>query len=406
MNTLLVSIIGVGRLNEKESKVYEKSIYRFDDGTAIQTAVFTEALLRSRRCAPDRVLLIGTHTSSWATLLDADLTGNEELYFELEEVRTKGVTSELLRRLEEALGKMWKIPCTCVSHTAEISEKEAFGIINQYFSAIAEFRPSKLVFDITHGFRSIPVLMSSSIQFIEALQSPDLEIEVVYGEFIKKGEDCPVRFLTPMWEATRITRAIRAFEDKFDGEPLRPFLEPIWPAGASSIVGLGDCIQSNYVLQLDKHLDSLRIAFASFPKDASAWAVALCESLKRFHRTMTKCGKLHERVAVLASMLAERRLYGQAIIMLQLAFEVYAYSYAPEIKTFKDQETTIQLVGECIKNVRVPGKSLLWKLRDTRNSIAHGGLPQCHDAPPLSRTLPKQFGEYSAVVKEIFGQTG
>jgi CRISPR-associated Csx2 family protein len=392
---------------EKEAKVYEKVSYRFDDGTVYQTAVFTEALIRSKRCSPDRVLLIGTHTSSWATLLDADLEGEGkhiELYGELESMRETGVTPELLRRLEGALVETWGIPCTCISHTADISEKEAFGIINQYFSAIAAFRPSKLVFDITHGFRSIPVMMSSSIQFIEALQAPELEIEVVYGEFIKKGEDAPVRFLKPVWEATRITRAVRTFEEKFDGEPLRQFLGPIWPTGADGIVGLGDCIQSNYVLQLDKHLEALRVSFASFPKDAPPWAVALCESLKRFHRELAKCGTLHERVAVLASMLADRRLYGQAIIMLQLAFEVYAYSFDPNVKIFKSQEATIQLVEECIRAARIPNKQLLWKLRDTRNSIAHGGLPQCLDAPPLSRTLPKQFQEYREIVGVLFAQ--
>lgn len=83
---------------------------------------------------------------------------------------------------------------------------EHFNIIK---NTLREHQKSRIVFDITHGFRAQPFFAAGVLLFVHMVDDADYDIQVVYGAL--EGEEASLWDLTPFVELIRWSEALSLF---------------------------------------------------------------------------------------------------------------------------------------------------------------------------------------------------
>lgn len=402
--SILVSFIGSGRRNEGESETYKRTAYHYDNAV-YTTALFTEALLEIRKQDIDSCLLIGTHGSAWGALIEKaayEQNQHVELFDQLEAAfKVKAVPTDLLTKLEQMLNDEWKITVRCCIHDSEITEEAVLPILYQYTAAFNK-EDRHLMVDVTHAFRSMPLILMSALQVLEATRAAPLELEIVYGEFSAQGSSI-VRSLAPMWQAVSFGRSLRRFNETFEGEELAACIEKQWPSGASAIQRLGAMLQANFVTQLEICLRQTGNAledFRTLPTPGMEATLA-AEVLRPIHQRLSSKNTFHAQIFELAEMLKERQLWGQAITTLQLSLEAFVFFHYDE-QQYGDYEITKRLCSEYSNELPRDDRGKFHRLRNARNAIAHGGAYSKSGGAPQMQNLPTQYQSYAQWLQRIY----
>ncbi len=409
----LISFIGKGqRLQKKGAETYQTATYQFANGETYTTAIFPEALIRHNQPKISECILIGTPGSAWAALLEEDThingqTENIELYEKIDkQFEHENVSGEMLAELERALSRMWDIPVQCHANNAAIDADNVLEILFGYVDLLDSSPNTELLIDITHAFRSMPVILMSALQLWDAILPHTIRPAIIYGEF-KQGHNSPVRYLEPIWQGFLFGQGLRQFQEKFEGELLAEEIEDLWPDGAKILKRISLVLQANFVTKLDgtlkelgNKLERLKRAPIGNPK-----VVTVQKILTALHRQLSRQNDFHNRLRVLAEAFAERKLYGQAITTLQIAVEAYAcYLKGEEYGNYENNEPFRRELESRIKNdMGRHSKDLdtLNKLRNSRNQIAHGATLSRDGGMPSEHSLPKQFKKYSDFVARL-----
>lgn len=81
-------------------------------------------------------------------------------------------------------------------HTQNIDFDTSEEVFACYKSLVPEIADdSDILFDITHGFRSMPILMYQTLQFVFS-NNQSRKVELVYGEYIQSVDISYVRDLS------------------------------------------------------------------------------------------------------------------------------------------------------------------------------------------------------------------
>lgn len=411
MSTTLVSFIGTGwRKKEAVRSTYDQAKYDFGDSKIIETSMFFNAILRSQNYNLSDAIIIGTKTSAWATLLEHHLNDAkyDDLYLKLEEELYAGqITSSTLSDLEVALSCIWNMPVKCLATDSEINEQNAFDIISVYLDRLANIENDNLLIDITHGFRSMPILLMSALQFSESIKPVTGSIGIIYGEFKSKGIPSPVRHLDAIWRGITLSRAMDSFFQKFDASELSSLVEPFWPSGANAIANLGDSLQGNLLIWLNEPLKQLNNALNKPIENLPKWFPPVKKRITALYHQLNKPQCKYELCLCIAAMFAERRIYGQATIALQLSFEAFLFEYYNISDSFYGNfEKTKELTKKFykIKELKGKDKAKLRALNNTRNMIAHGGSRSTHGGKPAVQSLPSQYSSYKNLLERIINK--
>jgi cell division protein DivIC len=211
---LLVSMIGRGN--------YKKTRYKFEDGTEIEKFLFGSALysyLLTKGYNLD-LLFVGTVNSGWGELID--LTQDIEaqnLKEKIEEVFGKisgkdktmeeGELKEWVSILSEAVG-------TDINYILLNDPPQPEEISRKLLSLFDENDYSKVILDITHGYRFIPYAVSLGILLLKNLK--DFELEIYYGflEFQNEDGTRPVLRLNHLEELVKLSQALGILENTGD----------------------------------------------------------------------------------------------------------------------------------------------------------------------------------------------
>lgn len=408
MATTLISFVGTGQRDKNDKQGYLNTKYDFGDQQIIKSAIFFDAILLCEKFDIDKCILIGTKTSAWTTLLDRDLKSNGtyiELYEQIEqELKEGGISDATLAILGDALEKLWGRKCLCYANDAEITADNCFAIISDYFDLTSRETEQDIIIDITHGFRSMAVLLMTALQFKDSLGEAISNIQIIYGEY--KSGISSVRYLYPVWDAIKISQASRLFFDKFEPRELSEYVKPFWPAGAKAITELGSAIQGNLVLVLDEALRQLQNALhkyenakETFPK----WSHSVVTNLAKLHKRLSSPPNNKARILVLAELFAERYLYGQAITTLRLSYEAFLFEYYDNVK-YGDYDE-IQKLARNFSHEEVlssSDKDKTERLRKARNMIAHGGASSVGGGKPQPQNLPSQYKSYHKFLVDLY----
>lgn len=399
--TTLISFIGRGR-KDIDLDAYRKVNYDFGS-IYVSSSCFLRALCASGKYKFDNVLVIGTYTSSWSTLIDDCSAGEDDLWLRLEEESTPGnhcggVMPETLSELERALSSRWNVPVKCIAHEQALDEANAMSLLERYCTEAAQ-ADSSVIMDITHSFRWMPMMLMASMQFKNSFPNSLTRIDIIYGE-----ENGKVRYLDAIWKGFDLARACSIFFDKFEPEPLVALIDGFWSSGAKAISRLGRQLQGNFLVHIDESLDQLKNALTDFKNIPSPplWSQRVHKELQSFHFRLSSSPFRCRNILALAGMFAERHLFGQAIITLRLSYEAFLFDFFKEIE-YGNYKLTEKL-DDRFKKSHPSFRKQAQKLDYSRNMVAHGGAESVnpHDSKPQINNLPKAYKDLSGFLIKLY----
>ncbi|NNM53640.1 MAG: CRISPR-associated DxTHG motif protein [Spirochaetales bacterium] len=395
----LLTFIGKGKPDNKGEGNYQKTTYVFSDGKSYTTSVFAEALIRSRNDI-DKVIVLGTYTSSWGSLVEphVDSQGEADFGMELFERESTGITETHLQRLNIILSKAWNCHTECFAHTMDLSQASQEDIFNIYYPVVRSVSANGLLVDITHGFRVLPLILWSSL--------PKTNVkEVIYGEFDPKLNQSPVRRIM-LPELDTQFRALELFHAGFKGELLAQCLPEKWRALAEWLRHFSLLIEANYFLQIEDSQRYLKNVIDELKnEELSPWVSELVELLKKqILNKLSKKQNLSEKLLYLGELLHSKSLDSKAVLCIWLAVEVRGFEICHKTEEIGDYDVYQNVVKKVLlaKRKKHPDHEKLSYLESLRNQIAHGGaINKRKKEFPSPTYLKNQFKSYYVAVESF-----
>jgi CRISPR-associated DxTHG motif protein len=346
---------------------------------------------------------MGTWTSSWDILIPDPDGENADLWLEVRgQCEAGGMDPGRLGELEERLAGWYGIPFKLRAHTPEISAGNVETVFEVYQGIGDDLAPgTDVLFDITHGFRSMPVLIYQSLQ-LNAARLRGRRVHLIYGEYNEKDNLSHVRDLSHYWEYYEVSAAKRLFEEKLDGRAVAEKVEPSWKEGAACLRRWSDMVECNFSLQLPEVLRQMENALGKFTGDgAPGWVRGVRGDLRRIGDTL-KVGPgeryPHARgLLKYAHLLESKGLMIQAIIALQVTVETaiaekFDSSRIGEYEWFHGSGDGSSPGRRCLNEIKAKDgrvRAFLGKVEGLRNQIAHGGGKDRHTGSfPSGTALP------------------
>jgi CRISPR-associated Csx2 family protein len=414
----LISFIGTGQYNKKgEHEGYKTTEYQFPNGKTYKTSLFLEALFLAEYKPIKKIILIGTRTSNWDALL-ADMQSNpggkpadhtdlwERLVEECESEAAAGITEESCRLLEKALTEKTGVPVVIKYHTPEIDAATIPEIFPVYSSLVKELAENTdILLDITHGFRSMPLLVYQALQF--GLAGDSLrKVELIYGE-IRRNAASPARDLSEYWRLSEISAAKNLFFRKFDGARLAPFLHDAWGEGENLINRFSAIVECNLSLDMPRWIQDAKRALSRPLKGTEPdWILELRNFLKEEVIKKVERPLNSDMLRAFSRLLEEQGLRIQAIITLQAALEartVEYYGSAGEIGDYDAWQEKYRSEYLSKRRELSQGRTL-GTLEWVRNSIAHGGYKDNQGKAFTSQEIGNALKNSKNAVHEYFEQ--
>lgn len=397
----LISLLGTGIKKDGE---YQSTKYVFPDKREFETKKFEEALIELKYRDFSKAILVGTATSAWEMLAE----GNDDLCMELMEARqNRSFSDELKKELELYLSEKLQIPVVIKYHTDKIDEDTSLEIFNLYSSIVPEITDENILVDITHSFRSMPILLYQALQFSVSQNERIKNVELVYGEYISDAKCSYVRNLSSYWKYSQITNAVSIFEEKLDGFLLANLIEKEWAAGSKAIRRFSEIVQTNFCLQIVDVSRQLRNSLKKYPENAPSYLDKVKNSVEKI------CGlicpddkKLSASLYDFSKFLYEHKLNVQAVICLQVAVETsICEKFASESRIgdydwWKNygQNELRKIEDRDKKELKNP----LTNLEYFRNQVAHGGAKNRDGNFPSASNIPNIYESGCRGVTKLF----
>ena len=389
--TLVTCIGTAGKVRmdgDQETIEYNETNYIFDDQVKIKKKVFSTALLEKYKGELSKVIVIGTENSSWNTLLPEEDASDSEINLwiniEAEVLKGKklGLQETTKRELEEALCNCYGIEFKLLVHSSNLSEDNIDEISNTY-SDIYEYidKDTKLLIDVTNGFRYMPIMLIQSLQIRGNYYKPG-EVLVLYGEY-GAGQSF-VRNITSVWEKAEINKQFYSFCSSCDGIPLGNTLKLYDETKLGDwIINFSDMVQKNYVMQIGIAVRQLKNVLDDIKFEPELkWVRHVIEFLKSFYAKFEGCNKKSQYLLVFSYILwYEMGLTTQAIIALREALYAKLFEFSNDIEYLNKYISTSNLQKKDYYQgfkVNCISKGIWWEaiepLNRERNNIAHAAL--------------------------------
>lgn len=205
---VLISFLGTGPLESKESRTYKTANYHLNDED-LGNYPFVSAALK-KHYHIDTVLLVGTVHSMWEEVYrwfcsERALPIDDDTYLEIAAACENANHSSPLiiphqEAIEEALGKDSKV----ILIKYGITEEEIRENINIILSLQQYLKNGdELIVDITHSFRSLPMFMMNLLIYLQNVSSKKITISNIhYGmlEIVREIGFAPILDLKAMMD--------------------------------------------------------------------------------------------------------------------------------------------------------------------------------------------------------------
>ena len=409
---ILITFIGKGKKNDG-SKGYEKKKYNFD-GHTVETSCFAHAIINSGLYKFEKLILIGTYSSSWGEVIDTGTEEGENFFLDFEErleetMDANGethISQDLLDELRKWLKLQWKMPqVDIVAHPASLPGNED-EIVGKYFNAVNGLQ-GDIVLDVTHSFRWMPLLMQPVINEAMSLDSKG-NVTVVYGEI--NSEKASRLTLDACNEVAKHANDIRAFFEKWDATSLVESLNNVGQKSvAKAIRRLADYLGGNFFVPLvipmientKTPFESVKVAIASSVKNEYApWLKELRLKLESFCN-MFDGKKASEKLYLLADMYAARKLFAQALQCQEVCLSIIAWEDAGEDRVLLNYQNLKEKRDEFIRGCKHE-RDILRQICNVRNAIAHGAADK-GEIDTVSE-LPRMFEQQQSCLARIMGK--
>lgn len=418
----LISMIGTGMYKTGDnSDGYEETTYYFDNDKQFKTRLFMQAILLCQYRPIDQIILLGTDTSSWDCYVDKENDVRDEtvqLWCDLVDqcessqkgVSPKGVDRDTLDRLEKYLSQRFSVEVIIKVHTHNIDNNTSKDLFDCYTGVTKMVKKDNdILFDITHGFRSMPVLLYQSLQYLQS-QNIGHSVELVYGELdLRDRSKGYVRNLSNYWHYFELTNALAVFNEKLDGFRLAELIKNDWEAGSKAIKRFSEIVQTNFSLQIIEVNKQIKNAISAFSKTTLDWLIPVKQSLKHIVG-LEDNNSVPKTLYNYSKFLYEHHLNVQAVITLQVAVETSVVDAFDPEKKYGDYDwwekvgskELYKIKGKDWKNLGNP----LNNLEYFRNQIAHGGSKNNDGNFPQAANIPNIYKSGIRGVEALFAYFG
>ena len=438
--TTLISMIGKGIPEANEVRSYQKVTYCFACGKMVKTSCSTNAILASRLYPIDKVVVIGTTTSSWGELLE-DSPEEFNLFSQLFDDCEKGVpfdvNGDFSKQMKDLLQKRWNVQnVSFVATPAELTSETAKNIYDEYIRK-CQGAERDFILDVTHGLRWMPMFLTSAIRYKEMVEHGLDSMRLLYAE-IPPGKNPDktgsIRELDMLWHGQKTAEAMRLLIDKFDSAEL--LLQMNFQLPPDSCTKLkeameifGNSMQADYLMPLvwdrndtsdgyplGKYVKQLRNGIKEVGKleekaCCPSWLSRVAGEMKDWVDRLQKSDYPSERLLELADMYAERKLWGQAMLALDVALRIFACErYQPRhYPCWEDTDKNLKSLKNDLKSRAIIDLSqkdidAVFDLTHTRNMVAHGTLTSPDDPQntPERPNLAKDYNRFKMVLIKLF----
>jgi CRISPR-associated Csx2 family protein len=400
--TTLITFLGGNRGKDPSQPTYAPARYQFPGAAVEETDYFAEALRRQRSFA--QVVVLGSRTSIWEKL--ADDAGDEDLALAiLEQTEERrggaGICDAHLQQLQERMTQRWQQDVLLYAGEVSVTAENAQQEMLRYVEVLQQVTGDEVLLDFTHGFRSMPMLLNSALQFWQALRPRPLPVRLVYGELNRHGPS-PVHFLDDIQTTQQVARAVRLFFEKLDGTELATQVQEFWPSGQKALAEITLRLQENRLNQMEQPLRQLRNSLEKManPAGAPPWFAPVKVQLTEWVESLL--GKtLPVTLWNLAKELAQNGLMAQAVIALDEALLEAILSAQKQSASELTSEEMKDRFREAMQALDPQRSQELWQLHHLRNYVAHGGRKDSKQQREPAGSPSKRFDEFHQLLKPI-----
>lgn len=432
---VLFSFVGKGQFADKDAaKQFESGylpanyLFTLSDGSEkiVKKHIFVEAVLESGQYQFSSIYLFGTSTSSWEMLIYDLAKESEEMklfWQELRESCLSGIEDDQKERLEKILESKYEVPVYINTHYEDLDKDTIDSVFDVYYSVAEQLAPSaEIIFDITHGFRSMPLLAYQSLLYNSVTENRR-RIEIVYAQLrmadVRNGEnpmDPPVsmvRYLGRFWELSEGAVAVKLFKEKYDAELLSRLAQRYCAPLTGPLRQFDEIVRYNLIHNVVKFVEKARNVIEKYPLDES-WPLWMMEAYAFVVEVCNKVGfgPVSEQLRAFSKLLNEKNLLVQSIIALRCAFEARVVEqFDPSLVGRYDLWTggSAGRAYVCYNKLPITDemRESMKDLKKLRNKVAHGVGDQYSKnesvtVESLKRDLKKateQLDEFFSIVK-------
>ena len=274
MSKILISFLGTGALKpdtdnnapSSSERQYRTARYRFNNGD-IKEHTFVAAAL-AEHSNIDKIILIGTVHSMWEEVYRyfTEKDGkqiDEDKYFEILEHCDKAGHSSSLdipykKLIERSIGKDAQI----ILIKYGITDEEIQENINTVLAIEEELNEKdELVVDITHSFRSLPILLMNLLIYLQTVSRKDIRISHVYYGMIEVSKELgytPVTELGSMLDISRWITGAYAFENYGNAYQIADLIESENKSVSERLRRFSNLMNLNHLGLLQKEVKNLK----------------------------------------------------------------------------------------------------------------------------------------------------
>lgn len=172
--TTLISFLGKGQ----DGRGYRFANYHFDDNDLYENQKYF-GLVLAQKLKPKSIILFGTPGSMWDVFLEDGGNGLEEEWLELSEsVKQQNVQPEQLIPFNDYLSKKLDATVQCILIPFAKTTNEQIDILSILANSLPD--NDKVVLDVTHSFRHLPMLSLVASRFLKRTKNITVE-QIYYG---------------------------------------------------------------------------------------------------------------------------------------------------------------------------------------------------------------------------------
>lgn len=268
MSKVLVSFLGTSNPEIKENyRQYRQAKYRFDNGKSYESSFIAMALKEHYKI--DRVILIGTPKSMWEEVYYAFSGNVDDVYAEIGSYCEKSNFETPLENfphkaeLEKAMGENSSVVLVHYGlNRDEISHNSELVLSIEKLLQLGD----ELYLDITHSFRSLPLLLMNSLLFLKSASVKNIKIKSIsYGmlDITRELNYTPVVELNPILDLNDwITGAseLKTFGNAYKVASLMGRTGCAMDATVAKILTeFSDAMNLNYISEIRKKLDEIKL---------------------------------------------------------------------------------------------------------------------------------------------------
>jgi CRISPR-associated Csx2 family protein len=265
---VLISFLGTGPIDPRSGQMTRNnSVADYKIGEQTISSKFVTSVLK-KLTQVDKVIIFGTVKSMWEVLYEYictenDMDTDQEIAYSLFEMSDSGNAATDISGLPKdnlrLFSKYGWEPHLIYYGLNNIQIEKNFKIFADALSTLP--KKSTIYLDITHSFRSLPIMAVSAVDYLNTVSGKNFTIESIYYGMLDVSRELgytPVIKLDYILQLQQWAKGGYAFLEYGDTDMIRDLLSKSNKNAAQRLKEFADTLSMNYIHEIDQQLNNLR----------------------------------------------------------------------------------------------------------------------------------------------------